>query len=325
MSKTRQILYYNIALMLEGGVPAGRALSTAGAGMHGSLAKIISQMGSNAIKGKTISESMAENSRYFAPLDIAIVEAAEYSGNLSEAFKLLSEWYALTRNLKKKILSGLALPFFILHIAALVAPAPAMVLGKISSSGYLASMLAILSVLYVPTFVILAIMYLTPRTGRLRRVLDAVVLTIPGLGQGIYYASLSRYCNAFYMLCKAGVPVIACAEKASGVTGNATVAKLVAGGAESARRGEPVSAGFSKKLPNMFLEMWRTGEETASLDVVAKRLAGITAESAQTWLTEFARWMPRLVYALVSLMLILMILQMALGLRGMFDSLFQGF
>ena len=201
--------------------------------MHGSLAKIISQMGSNAIRGKPISESMAENPGYFAPLDIAIMEAAEYSGNLSEAFKLLSEWYALTRNLKKKILSGLALPFFILHIAALVAPGPALILGKTSSFGYLASMLAILSVLYVPTFVILGIMYLTPRTGRLRRILDAVVLKIPGLGQGIYYASLSRYCNAFYMLCKAGVPVIVCAEKAATVTGNATVSKLVAGGAKA--------------------------------------------------------------------------------------------
>ncbi len=65
------------------------------------------------------------------------------------------------------------------------------------------------------------------------------------------------------------------------------------------------------KLPPEFLEPWRIGEETGSLDEVAKRLAEANAEAAEFWFGEFARWLPRVVYFLVCLLMIYYILKLA--------------
>lgn len=53
-----------------------------------------------------------------------------------------------------------------------------------------------------------------------------------------------------------------------------------------------------------FLEIWRVGEEAGKLDDVTKRLADDNAEAAEFWFNEFARWLPRVIYALVALLMI---------------------
>ena len=55
--------------------------------------------------------------------------------------------------------------------------------------------------------------------------------------------------------------------------------------------------------------MWRIGEETGTLDKVTRRLAENYAEAAESWLHEFARWMPRFVYGLVCLVMIYYLFQ----------------
>ena len=85
-------------------------------------------------------------------------------------------------------------------------------------------------------------------------------------------------------------------------------AALLAGGAESALSGRPISEGFSAKLPKEFLEAWRIAEETGALDDVSQRLAENYAERAEHSITEFCRWLPRLVYFAVSLYIIYLIL-----------------
>lgn len=59
-----------------------------------------------------------------------------------------------------------------------------------------------------------------------------------------------------------------CAETAAGLCGNAEVASMLAGGAESAKAGNPVSEGFSENLPSDFLALWRTGEQTGRLSEI---------------------------------------------------------
>jgi len=106
------------------------------------------------------------------------------------------------------------------------------------------------------------------------------------------------------MLIKAGVPITDCAERAASAAGNAVVTDLVKPAAVSAKAGNPVSDGFPPKLPKDFLEIWRVGEETGKLDDVTKRLADGNAEAAEFWFTEFARWLPRLIYCLICLLMI---------------------
>jgi type IV pilus assembly protein PilC len=259
---------------------------------------------------------MSKYPNVFATLDVMLVDAADTSGNLSESLKLLSEWYDFSNRLKNRLISGLMLPLVVIHIAALVGPLPYLFMGIINVAGYIIKVAITLALFYIPLSIILATLHLMPNTGTIRRFLDFVVLKIPILGLAVRQLALSRYCRAFNMLYKAGIPIIQCAQQAPGVTGNVIVADVVKGGAESAQAGNMVWEGFSPKLPADFLNIWRIGEETGELDNSIKRLADNTTENAEQLFSEFVQWLPRIIYWLICAVIVMQILMIASMLFG---------
>ena len=305
------IPYYNLSLLLDAGVPLLRSLSNIAEGLSKDLKKPFSALADEAAKGKPLAETMAQYKTVFEPLDIMLINAAEISGSLPESLRQLSHWHEFTSRIRKKLLSGMLLPAVIFHIMAFVVPLPGFFLGSWNFNSYIFSVIKILAVFYILATLFYVIINLTPKSGKARRCLDRLAIKIPVLGQAIYQVALSRYCSAFHMLFKAAVPVTDCAEKAVSVTSNIVVADLLAGGIASTKQGKPISEGFSPKLPMDFLDIWKIGEETGKLDDITKKLADNTAESAEFWFVEFARWLPRLVYVLVSIIAIYFIFKLS--------------
>ena len=320
MTKGLAQVYFNLSTLLEAGVPLLRSLNTVAAGARGPLQRSLLQLAETVAKGAPLTEAMERNPKVFVPLDIMIVRAAEESGNMPESFALLAKWHEFSQRIKKRILSGIALPFLLIHIAAFVAPAPALVLSGWQIGPYITSVLLILALFYVPAVIIIAVMRLTPQTGKARRALDRISLKIPVLKRALYKLALSRYCFVFHMLSKAGVPITQTAEMAAAGTGNLIVADLFRPAAESVKAGDLFSDGLSPKLPPEFIEPWRIGEETGTMDEIAKRLADTNAEAAEFWFKEFARWFPIFVYVCVSVIIIIQIFKLAgVALSGMSD------
>ena len=158
----------------------------------------------------------------FALLDIALIEAADLSGNLPQVLKQLSQWYEFRRRLRNKLISGLMLPIFILNIAIFVGALPPLFLGAIDFTEYLYRTLRTLLIIYLPVILIVVLIKKTPQDGYIRRFIDAFSLRIPILGSGVWHLSLSQYCRTFYVLYKAGVPITQCAEKATDLTSKNT-------------------------------------------------------------------------------------------------------
>lgn len=308
--------YHNLSIMLEAGIPVQRALNTIAAGLKGELRKTFLNLVKGVSAGNCLAEIMSKYPNVFATLDVMLVDAADTSGNLSESLKLLSEWYDFSNRLKNRLISGLMLPLVVIHIAALVGPLPYLFMGIINVAGYIIKVAKILALFYIPMVFILATLHLMPNTGTIRRFLDFVVLKIPILGLAVRQLALSRYCRAFNMLYKAGIPIIQCAQQAPGVTGNVIVADVVKGGAESAQAGNMVWEGFSPKLPADFLNIWRIGEETGELDNSIKRLADNTTENAEQLFSEFVQWLPRIIYWLICAVIVIQILMIASMLFG---------
>lgn len=300
--------YYNLSLMLDAGMPMLRALDTAAAPLKGRRRRAFRTLHTAASSGNSLAETMTKIPKVFAPLDVTIIYAAETSGNLPESFKLLSNWYEFRTRMIRTIRSGMWLPIVVLCFAAFLIPLPSVFLGGMNFDSYLQSVIRILAVFFIPAAVVIAIIRYTPPTGILRWLLDAFTLIIPGLGQGVRRLALSRYCRAFYMLYKAGVPIIQSAQKASSVTGNAVVANMLKGGSDSAKAGNPVCDGFSPRLPIEFVEVWQVGEQTGSLDDVTKRLADSNAERGEMLITEFCRWFPRIVYFAIVIWMAFMVI-----------------
>jgi type II secretory pathway component PulF len=298
------LAYHNLSTMLGAGVPLLRSLKTVGQGLSGRLRPAFQELTEAVSKGNRLAETMALHPKVFPPLDVMIVEAAEESGSLAELLGLLSNWHEYCQRIRRKILAGLTLPVVLIHLTAIFAPLPAFFLRGGHIVPLVGEMLAILSLAYIPAAIIIAILRTAPKAGLPRRILDRCALRVPVLGPAVYKLALSRYCWVFHMLLKAGLPITACAAKAADAAGNAVVAEQVRGGAASATQGHPVSEGFGTKLPMDFLDLWRVAEETGELDDAAGRLAASKGEDAEFLLAEFGRWLPRVIYFLVCLLII---------------------
>jgi type II secretory pathway component PulF len=316
MSSGLAIVYNNLARLLDAGVPVQRSLNTLIPGLKPPLRKAFLALADGVAQGNPLSETMALHPKIFKPVDIMLVEVGEESGNLPDIIGLLSKWHEMSARTLKRLISGLLLPVLVLTIAAFVFPLPSFVLGGFDIKFYLFRAAQIMLLFWIPAGIIVLIVRTTPGTGVARRVLDNIALRIPVLGSAIHRLAIGRFCWAFHMLCKAGVPYNESVDMALSVTGNVVIADQFAPAAKSVQAGELMSEGFSKKLPLDLVEMWKTGEETGRLDDVSKRLADNYSEQAEFWFAEFSRWFPRFVYFLISIMLIYMIFQLAGSIWG---------
>ena len=301
MANPRATVYRNLAVTLEAGLPILRVLDIAASGAPRRFRKVFTDMVDCVAAGNSIAEAMARHRQTFSPLDILIVQAGEQGGNLPGAFAQLAHWYELCARLSRIIKSGLLLPALLIHAVAFIPALPFFLFGHITLGQYLIGVWHTLLLFYIPTAVIFASVRSTPRTGPLRRLFDIILIKTPLLGRAVGNLALSRYCQAFTLLCRAGVSASDSARGAAGVTGNTVITDRLEPGADSALSGHPISEGFSPKLPPEFREAWQIGEETGDIDEVTERLAENFAYRAELTLTELSRWLPRIIYLLVCL------------------------
>jgi len=309
-------VYDNLSTLLDAGVPLIRSLRTVSAGLRGRLQQVFLRVTGSVEKGMPLSDAISSNPKVFARLDVMIIHAAEESGNLAEALDMLGHWYEFSRRVKRRVISGLMLPVFIIHAAAFMVPLPRLIIAGWDVEAYFRSVLLTLAVPYILAGLIIGIMRFTPQTGIARRALEGFSLRIPLLGRALYNLALSRYCWIFHIASKAGMPITECSEMAANGTGNMAVADLFRGCTASVKAGNPFSDGLSPKLPAEFIEPWRIGEETGRLDEISKRLAEKNGEAAEFWFNQFAAWFPRVVYGALLLIMAFVVIYRCMALYG---------
>jgi type II secretory pathway component PulF len=302
--------YFDLATLLDAGVPILRSLDILIDGRQGSLKRTFRQVRESLSQGANLAESLNRHRQVFPDLDRMLIEAAETSGSLGDSFKMLSQWHEFVQRITRRMQMGLIYPFFIFHMAALLIGLPAFVLGKVSVAAYLAGVLHILAFLYVPMILVVASTRLRDRIPAVRLPLDFLALKIPVLGQAIYHMSICRYAKAFAMLYKAGVPITETVERATRATGNVIVAGQLAGARESVRQGGTAWEGFSSRVPAEYRHLWQIGEETGELDKVATKVAELSGERADLFFTAFANGFPKVVYFAIMIFMAIMVLQM---------------
>ncbi len=301
--------YYDMATLLDAGVPILRSLDILVEGRQGYLKQTFRKIRDSLSSGASLAESVDQHRNLFPELDRMLIEAAETAGSLGDSFKMLSQWHEFVHRVTRRMQMGLIYPFLILHIAAFVVNLPDFVLGKISLREYLFKVLFILSFLYIPTILVVVSIRLRDRIPLLRLPLDFVALRIPVLGRAIYHMSVCRYAKAFAMLYKAGVPMTETTERATRATGNVLVARQFAGGQEKVRQGAMAWEGFSSRLPAEYRHLWQIGEETGELDKVAGKVADISGDRADLFFTAFATGFPKVVYFAIMIVLVMMVLR----------------
>ncbi|MBN1124221.1 MAG: type II secretion system F family protein [Sedimentisphaerales bacterium] len=120
-------------------------------------------------------------------------------------------------------------------------------------------------------------------------------------GKAIEMFNLSRFCRVFSMLYRAGVPAAKTMELALKAVNSPILYRHLAGGLNAARSGAPISTGFSSKLPEDFLQLWKIGEQTAELETMTRRLSQLYWQQALSHMEALEEWIPKMAYILLLL------------------------
>lgn len=312
--------YHSLSALLAAGVPILRALPLSSRVLRGSWRRMAQSLDADIRKGMSLADSLARRKRYFEPLEIELVRTGEQTGQLAEILEQLSQWREFLRQIKRTFWSGIALPIFYIHAAALVMPLPilgrAILLKEGDVSDYFYFVAGILSVFYIPAALTAAAVYLTPSQGLFRKMYDSALCAVPVMGKAVINLSLSRFAKTFAMLYGAGVPIIQASEQAVRTCGNWLVQQRLKGGYLNVRKGLSMSAGFAPTVDAEFREIWMVGEETGELQESAQRLGKMYAERAETRIRVFARTFPMLIYLLIMGVLAFLVVQGFLSIYG---------
>jgi MSHA biogenesis protein MshG len=114
------------------------------------------------------------------------------------------------------------------------------------------------------------------RTPGGKRIIDALVLRLPIIGDLIHKASIARFTNSFGLALAAGVPAVDALKVAVETTGNVVLAERIATIREAAERGESLarSARATGVFTPTVLQMIAVGEETGALAEMMTEVSG---------------------------------------------------
>ena len=288
--------------MLDAGVPITRALQSASkTGRYGRLFQTIE---TQVAQGNSLSDVIQGFPRQFDKLDQTLIRVGEETGQLAEMLEALSQWYAFRQRLRRTTRTGLVLPVAMIHALAFMAPVVPFALGGFDASIYVHGFLSIIAIFYTPALIGLAVLYLTPKHGPLRWMLDVFVMKVQLLGSAIRELELSRYSKIFAITYKAGVPITRCVEMATDAVGNRVMRRRLSGALEKVSQGVEMAAGFSRSLPSEFICVWEVGEESGELDESARRLGKMHADRAEMRFTIIAKWIPIISYGIIASVII---------------------
>ena len=298
MSKHHATIYRNLASLHESGVEVRKSLDISGSGPQ-RYRNALKKTADRVNLGGSISEGLSESPKVFKQNDLAIIEAAEATGTLPTALKLLAREHEVRRKLITDSIGQFAYTLMILHAAIILGSMVITLVnntGALNFDGYFPMMLGWLAVLYIPLISIFCIIKFSPQTGPLRKLLDSAAYIIPGLHGAIVAVSLSRFSRIINLAYRSGMAEDKSIELALASTPNSVIRDMFKKCKEVVLKGRPVSEGFSSMLPRMFIEQWMVGEVAGTMESTTEKMADIYEEDAEFKIKTFANMLNKTIY-----------------------------
>lgn len=313
----RADLYHQLGALTSAGVPLLRALDQLQRHPPSPGLRTALQGVSAAIQqGATFAEALRQAGNWTTEFDIAVLEAGERSGRLEQCFKLLADYYAGRAADARTIISGLAYPAVLLHLAIFILPFPQFFLtGNLSA--YLAQTFGVL----LPVYLIVGLVVYAGQAHHgeeWRAFVERLLAPWPLIGPGRRDLALARLAAALEALLSAGVDIIEAWGMAAKASGSPALARAVADWQPQLEAGRTPAeiVQTSREFPALFANQYATGEVSGKLDEVLRRLHGYYNDEGRHKLQLAAQWLPRLVYLVIAAMIAWRIVNFWLGYFG---------
>lgn len=284
-----------LATLVKAGMPILRAIEVLARQERNPAFKPILESLAEAIRsGGNFSDGLLQHPKVFDRLYVNMVKAGEAGGVLEIVLERLSKFMEKAEKIKGKVKSAMTYPVIIMFIAVgIVAALMVFVIPKFED--IFASMLKgqalptltrlVLAVSrFVQTQIIMtigigfAIYFAFNAFGRTkpgRSFYDLLAIKLPGLGDLVLKASISRFTRTFGTLLSSGVPILQAILITRDTSGNVHVAAALDLVHDRVKEGEGVARPLesTKVFPGMVTSMIEVGEETGSLPEMLNRIA----------------------------------------------------
>lgn len=284
-----------LATLVDAGLPLLRGLRVLERQeKHPTLKAAINKMALSVEGGSTFSESLAQHPKIFNRLYISMVKAGEMGGVLEVVLNRLSEFMEKAQKIKGKVVAAMFYPSAVMSVAVIIlgvlmvfvvpkfeeifkdmlegASLPGFTNLVLTISRTIKSnILATLGCLF--GIYILFKLFAKMKFGR--RLIDRVVLIMPGIGPVLSKVAISRFTRTLGTLVSSGVPILQALTIVKETSGNVIIADAVTSIHESVKEGETITAPLeaSKVFPPMVISMVDVGEQTGALPEMLMKIA----------------------------------------------------
>jgi type II secretory pathway component PulF len=248
------------------------------------------------IEGATFSDAIQSTGSWLPAFDAALLHAGEQSGRLPTCFRLLAEHYESNAALIQKTISSLIYPALLFHMAILLAPLPALVLSWNFVTYGIKTLGVLLPVYAIVIFVVLVMQ--GHHGERWQSLVESLLHRVPLFGKARRNLALARLTSALEALISAGVSIIQAWELAATASGSPALRRAVLSWRPQLEAGVTPAEVLrqSPEFPELFANLYHTGEVTGSLDDTLRRLHTLYQEEGSRQLRAVAEWTPKLVY-----------------------------
>jgi general secretion pathway protein F len=287
----RAELFLQLSRLEQAGLPYDRAL--AAMALPPPAAPRLKAM--QALSARGIDAAKAgEQSGLFTGLEARLVRAALNAGSPAPTYQRLAEHYSQRARQGAVMKSRLMLPAFVLAIALLVQPLPALVSGTIGMKGYAWQ-------------VIWPVLLIAALVAVMRWVVMSFPQRVPIYGPIFVRTNLRDFFESLALMLEAGVPLIEALPAAI----DTVAARDIRGELTRARRQIEQQRTFAAAMEGVsylrgsrVLAFAHTGEESGKLPEMLMRHAAMESEDIGHFYEQVAAWLPRIVYSLVAIKII---------------------
>ena len=301
-SKNLAIFTRQFSVMIDAGLPLVQCLDLLGKQEpHKGFSAVILKVREDVEAGAALAEAMKKHPKTFDALYSNMIAAGEAGGILDTILKRLAVYIEKAVKLKGEVKSAMIYPVAVIVIAGLVVGA---ILWKVIPT--FAQLFAGLGAeLPMPTRVVISMsnglvaygwigiiligvvgyaLKSYYATDRGRRVIDAILLKMPILGNILRKVAVARFCRTLSTLMASGVPILDGLDITARTAGNAIIEDAIQVTRTSIERGETISGPLRETnvFPSMVVQMINVGETTGALDAMLSKIADFYEEEVDT-------------------------------------------
>ncbi|PID27414.1 MAG: hypothetical protein CR982_05580 [Candidatus Cloacimonadota bacterium] len=297
-----------MATFLNAGVSLPKSIKNISSAQKNLIFKrILDEMCDDLNSGIDFSEALAKHPAVFDQMYVSLVEAGEATGNLDDALKSLADYMEKSAKMSQAIKSAMMYPKFVLIFTAIIV---FIILWKVipifqdlygSMGGTLPAptraLIFMSEIIQNNFFTIIGIIILffivkkyAFKTKAVNDVWDKFVINVPTFGVMNRQIIIGRITSTLSLLLKSGTSMIKSMEISAKVANNNEYFVALKKAMNDVKNGIDLSAAVKKtnQFEDLVVQLIETGEETARIDELMKKISDYYEEEVSVKIKGFA-------------------------------------